>query len=290
MVIKTNPTSFKYGDVGFNWINVKGNVAEDLNVNVAEVEYCAKLVEYLHVKYPSASIGVITPFKHQKLALQKRIQLISNLKNTVVDTVNRFQGDEKDIIIFSLVVSDGAKPSLANFINFGSWFLLNVGITRAKSSLYVVGDKTYCRKLINNYGKTLLAHLADYDREIKGEIIIDEVKPKEKIKTIPTEVLPDVDINDEVLNEVIIPENNDLINPATTYETIRALINKAIETESTIEIYYKNYDGEHSIRKLSKIDYNKDYSIDNHIKGYCHNRKEDRTFRIDNISKASICN
>ena len=58
----------------------------------------------------------------------------------VVDTVHGFQGDERDVIFFSPVVSLGIGESTLRFLkNHGNLF--NVAITRARSELVVVGDR-----------------------------------------------------------------------------------------------------------------------------------------------------
>ncbi|MCY1660403.1 AAA domain-containing protein [Chryseobacterium sp. SL1] len=164
--IKTKASSFTLGSPGLHWIDSKGSVDISKNVNLTEVEKCIEIVTELSKKYPSASIGIVTPFSDQKKVLQQAF-LRLDIKNLIIDTVHRFQGDEKDIIVFSLVVTDGSKDSLTRFINYYSSYLLNVGITRAKSSLIIVGNKNYCKNLVDEKGKTLLSKLASYSETIK---------------------------------------------------------------------------------------------------------------------------
>ena len=58
----------------------------------------------------------------------------------MVDTVHGFQGDERDVIFFSPVVSLGVGESTLRFLKrHGNLF--NVAITRARSELVVVGDR-----------------------------------------------------------------------------------------------------------------------------------------------------
>ena len=165
LVVRTNPNDFKIGFPGLHWFHINGEVEQYRNVNMLEVEKCVELAEDLQNKFPEASIGIVTPFNDQKQELQKAFRNIKNDK-VVVDTVNRFQGDEKDIIIFSLVVSTQGRDSLHRFINYYSAYLLNVGITRAKSALYIIGNKHYCSNLIDDKGKTLLARLAQYSDHV----------------------------------------------------------------------------------------------------------------------------
>ena len=68
---------------------------------------------------------------------------------------------------------------------------------------------------------------------------------------------------------------------------ISKIINQAILDGADIEICYTKYDGTTSIRVLSEVHYSDVYG-NTHIEGYCHTRKESRTFKIDRISKVRI--
>lgn len=161
--VMTRAEDFTEGKPGIHWVDIKGEVAQQRNENMAEVQACVDLVQKLASQHPNASIGVTTPFKHQKTELQRAIKDLSIKNDILCDVIHKFQGDEKDIIILSLVVTGNAKVSLAKFINESSPYLLNVGVTRAKSSLYIVGDKSHCLSQRGYWNqKTLLAKLADY--------------------------------------------------------------------------------------------------------------------------------
>ncbi|ORX71599.1 hypothetical protein DL89DRAFT_129430 [Linderina pennispora] len=100
------------------------------------------LVQHLCISFPSLpmkqTIGVITPYKQQKSTLVRQFQ--SCFGQAVTDaiefnTVDGFQGQEKDIIIFSCVRAGGS----------GVGFLaderrMNVGLTRARKSMFVLGN------------------------------------------------------------------------------------------------------------------------------------------------------
>lgn len=63
-------------------------------------------------------------------------------------------------------------------------------------------------------------------------------------------------------------------------------IQKAIDTGATIEISYTKNDGTSSIRKLSDIEYSDEYGDGSeYISAFCHMRKEQRTFKINRISR-----
>lgn len=67
-----------------------------------------------------------------------------------------------------MVVTKDAKDSLTSFINIWAKYLLNVAITRAKSTLYIVGDFDFCKNDIKNKNKAL-SKLAEYV-ELNGTI------------------------------------------------------------------------------------------------------------------------
>lgn len=160
MTIRTTAESFQFGKPGMNWVNSNGVMHEGKNINISEVNKCVDLVYALIEQFPDASIGIITPFKDQYIAISEK--LLQQVKDKVKpDTVHRYQGDEKDIIILSLVVSENSPASKARYINSKD-YLLNVAITRARSSLYIVGDINYCVKLRDNRIRTPLSLLANY--------------------------------------------------------------------------------------------------------------------------------
>lgn len=68
---------------------------------------------------------------------------------------------------------------------------------------------------------------------------------------------------------------------------IESEIKRAIDSGSDIEIKYEKFNGEKSQRRVSNVAYCNDfgdYGYSNaHIRGYCHLRGEDRTFRISRI-------
>ncbi|XP_043473647.1 putative helicase mov-10-B.1 [Leptopilina heterotoma] len=86
------------------------------------------------------NIGIITPFRYQKSIIMKKLKN-RNLSKISVGTVESFQGQERDIIIVSLVRSaifkNGKKPHIG-FLNDDKRF--NVTITRAKCLLIVIGN------------------------------------------------------------------------------------------------------------------------------------------------------
>lgn len=96
-------------------------------------------------EYSQYSIGVITPFRGQVNMISEMIAQHQEITNVLVATVHKYQGDEKDIIIFSPVVSQGMSAGAARWVE-SPQNLINVAITRAKEALYVVADFAVCKQ------------------------------------------------------------------------------------------------------------------------------------------------
>jgi superfamily I DNA and/or RNA helicase len=93
----------------------------------------ARVKELLAAGLPARELGVITPYRAQALWLRERLQELPDLE---VDTVDAFQGREKDVIVVSLVRSN-AEQQLGFLEDLRR---LNVAITRPRRHLFVVGD------------------------------------------------------------------------------------------------------------------------------------------------------
>lgn len=108
------------------------------------------ILPHLH----SESIGIVAPYNAQ-------VKLIRNIvsdKNILIDTVHKFQGKERDVIILT-TVSDKIKKYESNeqfdFLNNEN--LINVAISRAKHKLYIISSE-----LIFKQKNSLLADLINY--------------------------------------------------------------------------------------------------------------------------------
>jgi len=178
------------------WNNVKGRTVHSKSpYNLEEanktVEQVLEIVEKIHnSKLKNVSIGIVTIFRAQMELLIDKINKLDKLKDMdiTVGTAHRFQGDEKDIIIFSPAISDNVKQTTLSWIHSTNQ-LLNVAITRARSGLIIVGDREKCLE-----AKGLLGSLVDYaDMKKEDEIHFDsniekifyDELVKNKIKVIP---------------------------------------------------------------------------------------------------------
>jgi very-short-patch-repair endonuclease len=78
----------------------------------------------------------------------------------LVDVVHKFQGDERDCIFFSPVVSESTPDTALGFLR-STGNLFNVAVTRARSILCVVGDMDECARCGVEYLAKFANHCAD---------------------------------------------------------------------------------------------------------------------------------
>uniref|UniRef100_A0A8C9FHK9 Senataxin n=1 Tax=Pavo cristatus TaxID=9049 RepID=A0A8C9FHK9_PAVCR len=82
-------------------------------------------------------IGIITPYSAQKKKIQEELdRVFKNNSPGEVDTVDAFQGREKDCIIVTCVRANSSKGSIGFLASLQR---LNVTITRARFSLFILG-------------------------------------------------------------------------------------------------------------------------------------------------------
>ncbi|KAL2254379.1 UNVERIFIED_CONTAM: putative helicase MAGATAMA 3 [Sesamum indicum] len=118
-------------------------------VNIDEVEFVLAMYSKLVSRYPelkvSSRLAIISPYRHQvKLFREKFRSTFGVESDKVVDinTVDGFQGREKDVAIFSCV-----RASKDKGIGFVADFRrMNVGITRARASVLVVGSASTLKR------------------------------------------------------------------------------------------------------------------------------------------------
>ncbi|ERH05782.1 MAG: superfamily I DNA and RNA helicase [Halonotius sp. J07HN4] len=100
------------------------------NTNPTEADRVAEVVEaYLAAGVDPDAIGVIAPFRAQVAEISRRVDV-------TVDTVDRFQGSSKEVIIVSFVATGELEGPL-----FEDYRRINVALTRAKKGLVLVGDR-----------------------------------------------------------------------------------------------------------------------------------------------------
>ncbi len=105
----------------------------DSKLNAGEAGLVAAEVRKLLARLPAKDIAVISPYEAQ---VQKLRQLLHGVDDLEIDTVDGFQGREKEAVVVSLVRSNphGDLGFVADIRR------INVALTRARKKLIVVGD------------------------------------------------------------------------------------------------------------------------------------------------------
>lgn len=131
-----------------NWHNIEGQGNQS---NYNEVEVNAVLARVFHYikDYSQFEIGVISQYRNQANRI-KRVLIENGLTNVQVGTVHTFQGDEKKVILYSPVYSNGSTLRSLNFINVNCYNILNVAITRGQEVFEVVGDFNFAVSNFNS--------------------------------------------------------------------------------------------------------------------------------------------
>lgn len=135
--------------------------------NEAEARLVADILRRIKRFYgklfnPYKTIGVIVPYRNQIAMIRKAIaqQGVDGMDDVSIDTVERYQGSQRDVIIYSFTVTRAFQLS---FLTSNTFFedghpidrKLNVAITRARKQLIMLG----CEKVLLQ--NTLFAKLID---------------------------------------------------------------------------------------------------------------------------------
>ena len=148
------------------WIDARGRVMRPGTggaVNEEEARAVVDEIRRLVGQGYTGTMGVISPFRAQANRIRELVSaddaLVARLfgLDFLADTVHKYQGDERDLVLFSPVVSSGITPSAIRFLA-DNRNLFNVAVTRARAALVVVGD----RGAIRSCGVEYLAQLVDY--------------------------------------------------------------------------------------------------------------------------------
>lgn len=106
--------------------------------NERELEVAVALIKKLRENF-SERIAVITPYKNQNKKLLNALHG-EPLKNVVVNTIDAFQGDEADVVIYC------TTRALTPTDYFSDASRINVAFSRARNLLIIIGALKYFRK------------------------------------------------------------------------------------------------------------------------------------------------
>lgn len=189
---------------GIHWTEVVGpvvNAGRSGCVSESEVVTIYELVKTILVENNfRGTLGVVTPFRQQQKRIHDRIfdsdipfeQLTH--ADFIVDTAHGFQGDEKDVMIYSLCAGPEMPSGSLHFIR-DNGNLFNVAVSRARAVLHVVGNRDWAKKSGINHivqlAQTRNQKTSDADsgpwspHESPWEKILYEALLSEGIETMP---------------------------------------------------------------------------------------------------------
>ena len=134
-------------------------------VNSAEAKAVARVIETLAKLYEANGrtlspddVGIIVPYRNQISMVRTSLRQrgLTPFLNTTIDTVERYQGSQRDIIIYSFTVRhvsqlDFLTSSLYKENDNGSDYWvdrkLNVALTRSREQLIVIGNKQLLKQV-----------------------------------------------------------------------------------------------------------------------------------------------
>jgi len=255
--IATDYHKLKFLDKGksvVRWLNVSGKVIRPPNgsaVNEKEARTVVEELERIVLRQGyKGTIGVVSPFRAQALRIRDLVFQNESLAQRLLNmdflsyTVDGFQGDERDLIIFSPVISSGITSGAMTFLRSRP-NLFNVAVTRARAALVVTGDK----QAALDSGVEYLSRFAKYVEELGSRRQQSAVEVAELGPDYPLVAHPErVSEWEEVLYKALFRAG---LRPIPQYEVEKYDLDFALfdgERRLNIEVdgerYHRNWDGE----------------------------------------------
>ena len=140
-------------------INVKSSCGNIRNTADREVD---EIIRYASRNRDKA-IGVVTPFVNQRKLIEDALQR-ERLQNVACGTVHAFQGDEKDVVLFSMALTDQTQAGTYEWLK-NNKELINVATSRAREKLVLLVDDDNLARLHQKDSEDDLFELVQYVKE-----------------------------------------------------------------------------------------------------------------------------
>ncbi|SIO90756.1 AAA domain-containing protein [Nocardiopsis sp. JB363] len=128
---------------------------------------------------PSQSMAVISPYRDQVTHLDKSLKYrFGKAYEGLADTVHRFQGSQRPLVILDTVAGEGKEPGYfyeGTGMSSTTARLLNVALSRAQDHLVVVADVGYLREHLRADSETVM--MLDLLERIAQRIPAQELVP-----------------------------------------------------------------------------------------------------------------
>jgi superfamily I DNA and/or RNA helicase len=144
------------------------DTSEKANAKEAAIvaDILRRVVRFYGDKFnPNNTVGVIVPYRNQIAMIRREIEKLNmpQLRDISIDTVERYQGSQRDVIIYSFTIRRQSQLGFltANCFMEGDRVIdrkLNVAITRARKQMIMTGNpdvlsrNNIFRELIKRYG------------------------------------------------------------------------------------------------------------------------------------------
>jgi hypothetical protein len=123
------------------FVDVEDNSTDSKNTSPQEA---IKIIDYIK-ENRDKKVGIITPFVNQKRFIDEMLKE-NNINDVTCGTVHAFQGDEKDVILFSMAVTDKTTSNTYSWLK-NNKELINVATSRAKEQLIVLSSSKNLNRL-----------------------------------------------------------------------------------------------------------------------------------------------
>ena len=175
LTVLTDVSNSSAQDRAIGWVDIEGEAERSSSGSWINRMEAAQVVRQIEVEFNAGcrSLGVIAPFQAQasrirRLTQQKFGDELLDEISFVSGTAHRLQGDERDTIIISTVLSAQMPKGSIRWIE-KERNLLNVAVSRARSRLVVIGHPQ-----IGGLGGSTLASLRNYVRdEVSNERTVE---------------------------------------------------------------------------------------------------------------------
>lgn len=141
------------------YIDVKDSQSNGKNTAPAEVE---EILRYAAANRDK-TIGVITPFVNQRKLLEEAARE-ARLANVDCGTVHAFQGDEKDVVLFSTAITQQTGQGTYQWLK-NNKELINVATSRARDKLVILADMKHLDWLHQQDKEDDFYELVQYTRQ-----------------------------------------------------------------------------------------------------------------------------
>ena len=138
------------------FVDVRQNRTDYRNTAPREVE---TIIEFIR-NNRDKKIGIITPFTNQKELISERLKACG-MGDVNCGTVHAFQGDEKDVILFSLALTDQTSEKTYDWLK-NNRELINVATSRAREQLVVLSNTENLERLHDPGERDDLFELVEY--------------------------------------------------------------------------------------------------------------------------------